>query len=258
MELSFPVFLETKSGLDYIVKQKLGQGGFGGVYMADPKSDEILERLMGKNLVVKISEGKHSHKEKIKKGFDQEVSITWMFRNNLHFVQMCGFSRNPNSILMQYYPLGSLDGLLKYWKSRRVEWTSRLIVSLARDLAKGISYMHKAGIAHLDLKPGNILLHYDEHKCCLRTAIADFGLSNPVTNASLLVSAYQPVEMRGKSVSYASPESIRRLGKDRKSRQMDPTKGKPHLLLHSDTYAYAIIVYELLTRRRPYSHNKKR
>jgi serine/threonine protein kinase len=87
----------------------------------------------------------------------------------------------------------------------------------------------------------------------LRTAIADFGLSNPVTNASLLVSAYQPVEMRGKSLSYASPETFKRLGKDKKARQEDPTRGKPHLLLNSDTYAYAIIMYELLTRRKPYS-----
>jgi serine/threonine protein kinase len=65
---------------------------------------------------------------------------------------MCGFSREPDSILMQYYPLGSLDSLLKYWKSRKVQWTKRLVTSLSRDLAKGLWYMHKAGIAHLDLK----------------------------------------------------------------------------------------------------------
>jgi serine/threonine protein kinase len=101
-------------------------------------------------------------------------------------------------------------------------------------------------------------LHYDERRACIRTAIADFGLSNPVTNASLLVSAYQPVEMRGKSLSYASPETFKRLGKDKKARLADPTKGKPHLLLHSDTYAFAIILYELLTRKKPYTHNIKR
>jgi serine/threonine protein kinase len=65
---------------------------------------------------------------------------------------MVGFSREPDSILMAYCPLGSLDGLLKYWKSRKVLWTKRLIASLARDLAKGLFYLHKAGIAHLDLK----------------------------------------------------------------------------------------------------------
>lgn len=44
------------------------------------------------------------------------------------------------------------------------------IVQLLRDIARGLAFLHGKGILHLDIKPGNVLLHWDDdallYVCC--------------------------------------------------------------------------------------------
>lgn len=45
-------------------------------------------------------------------------------------------------------------------------------LSIAKDLAAGINYLHSRRIIHRDLKPANVLLHTNKMAC-----IIDFGLA---------------------------------------------------------------------------------
>lgn len=36
------------------------------------------------------------------------------------------------------------------------------IVQLMRDITRGLGFLHERGILHLDIKPGNVLLHWED------------------------------------------------------------------------------------------------
>ena len=51
------------------------------------------------------------------------------------------------------------------------------IVHLLRDITRGLGFLHDRGILHLDLKPGNVLLHWDADALLPTAMLSDFGSS---------------------------------------------------------------------------------
>ena len=99
------------------------------------------------------------------------------------------------------------------------------------DIAEGMKYLHSSGIIHRDLKSGNVLLNAD-----FEAKISDFGLSRMV-NASMTKT---PTEMLG-TVPWTAPEYLngnRIAERDEKG----------------DTYSFAVILWELITRQFPWQH----
>ncbi|KAI9456023.1 kinase-like domain-containing protein [Lactarius psammicola] len=67
-----------------------------------------------------------------------------------------------------------------------------MIVSLQNQLLEGVWFLHEHGIAHLDLKPGNILVGYTDALSFLpRLSIIDFGISIRVEGEETLVKGYR-------------------------------------------------------------------
>ena len=54
------------------------------------------------------------------------------------------------------------------------------IVQLMIDITRGLDFLHNRGILHLDLKPGNVLLHWDDDALLPKALLSDFGSSLPV------------------------------------------------------------------------------
>ena len=51
------------------------------------------------------------------------------------------------------------------------------IYSLVHDMASGLGFLHDRGVLHLDIKPANVLLHWDEDSLIPRAMLSDFGSS---------------------------------------------------------------------------------
>ncbi len=102
----------------------------------------------------------------------------------------------------------------------------RQAARLAAEVAHALGAAHARGIVHRDVKPGNILVSADG-----RVKVADFGISRAWADARLTL----PGVTLG-SVHYFSPEQA--LGEQ-------ATEA-------SDIYSLGIVLYELLTGRRPW------
>ncbi|XP_033108262.1 interleukin-1 receptor-associated kinase 4-like [Anneissia japonica] len=116
-------------------------------------------------------------------------------------------------------PNGSLEDCLRKSSTRRLSWRRRL--SIATDIALGISFLHSEKIVHRDIKSANVLL--DEN---FVGKVADFGL-------------------------------VRNIGKDNKTHVTKMIIGSPVYMCREafhgdvsptvDVYSYGVILLELIT-----------
>ncbi len=103
-------------------------------------------------------------------------------------------------------------------------------VALFRKVCAAAHYAHRNLIIHRDLKPGNVMVTAEGEPKLL-----DFGISKIVHPDTGLATA-TIAEWRPMTPQYASPEQIR---------------GEP-MTTASDIYSLGIMLYELLTGKRPY------
>jgi serine/threonine protein kinase len=140
---------------------------------------------------------------------------------NVARVHDFGVADDHAFIAMEYFPLGDLRGRIK----NGIEPLRAL--TYLRQMAEALTVLHRAGVLHRDLKPGNVMLR-DESS----VALIDYGLSKHIEIDASLTNAG---EIFG-TPYYMSPEQGH--GKDTDAR--------------SDIYSLGIIYYEMLMRRKPY------
>ncbi len=140
---------------------------------------------------------------------------------NIARVHDFGVADDHAFIAMEYFPLGDLRGRIK----KGIHPLRAL--TFLRQMAEALQALHRAGVLHRDLKPGNVMLR-DE----LSVALIDYGLSKHIDLDATLTNSG---EIFG-TPYYMSPEQGH--GKDTDAR--------------SDVYSLGIIFYEMLMRRKPY------
>jgi hypothetical protein len=125
---------------------------------------------------------------------------------------------------MGYMTGGSLDRHIDRFREPRAA------AALVEKVARAMQYVHDHGIIHRDLKPGNILL--DEHG---EPRVTDFGLAKFRDNEKMDVTPQGAVLG---TIPYMAPEQA--------SGSVDEISPA------TDVWALGVILYELLTGRRPF------
>lgn len=126
-----------------------------------------------------------------------------------------------------------------------VAFSRRTLLHLLARLGSGLAYMHQLKYSHSDVKADNVLLDLQNGQ--LQPIISDFGISRLVDKSQLSVQAFNVSTIKGASIAYASPESINWLrGRTRL------VNGDLTWLLQSDVYSLAVLIFETVTRTRPY------
>ena len=113
--------------------------------------------------------------------------------------------------------------------TQRLSLTARL--ELFRTLCAAVQYAHQHGVVHRDLKPANILIEPDG-----TLKVLDFGVAKLLQRTPESGETTHGVLPGPLTPNYASPEQIR---------------GLP-VTTASDVYSLGIILYELITDKRPY------
>ncbi|XP_069587681.1 receptor-interacting serine/threonine-protein kinase 2 [Ranitomeya imitator] len=142
------------------------------------------------------------------------------------------YNEDNIGIVTEYMPNGSLNQLLHEDNlSTEIVWPLRY--RILYEIALGVNFLHNMTppLLHHDLKTPNILLDSEFH-----AKIADFGLSK----WRKLSQSYSDQNPPGGTIIYMPPEMY------------EPSIKNSRGSVKHDMYSYAIIMWEVLSRRQPY------
>jgi tetratricopeptide (TPR) repeat protein len=145
---------------DYVVEQKIGEGGMGRVWLVKSNST-------GRRFAVKQTKLKD---EKSRKAFLAELQ-TWIDLPEHPNIVPCRFFRTVGDEIVIFTDF--IDGgSLKDWIDERKLMTLEQILDVAIQFAWGLHAIHERGLIHQDVKPGNVLMTAEGVPM-----VADFGLA---------------------------------------------------------------------------------
>jgi serine/threonine-protein kinase len=202
-------------GERYTVVEEVGSGGMGQVYKA-------IDRKLGKTVALKL----------IRPDTSAEQEALERFRRELALAQDV---THPN--VCRVHDLGEVDGIvyisMEYVEGQALEdliqsvghLSPKQTVTLGRQICAGLQAIHERGIVHRDLKPGNIMVDRSGHALVMDFGMAYHSEQERLTGEGAVLG----------TLAYLSPEQARGRLTDQRS----------------DLYAVGLVLYEMLTGRRP-------
>jgi tetratricopeptide (TPR) repeat protein len=203
------------------IGERLGEGGIGVVY----KATDI---HLGRPVAIKFLHPHLLSSEEAVRRFRKEARVLSLFSHpNIATVYEVGEEDGQQFIVLEFLPGGALSSKIAGLREAGLMLSMRQVVEVGAQVAGGLAYAHRQGVIHRDIKPHNILCTLDGG-----LKLTDFGLARFVQGGEATVAG----RIEG-TIPYMAPELIR--GKDIDSR--------------SDTYSFAVTLFELATGERPYT-----
>lgn len=208
----------------YEIRERIGSGGMARVYKAwDTKLDRwVAVKILHEHLADDTTfRARFEREAKSVAAFDHP-NIVHIFDYNV--IERDGY---PMYYMVMSYIQGvTLRQMLEANAAHNTRLSQNTVLSITTDLSSALSYAHAHGVAHRDVKPGNILITESG-----QAILTDFGIARLVQAARLTqdgVSTGTP--------AYMSPEQA--------AGQAGDTR--------SDLYSLGVIVYEMLAGMPPF------
>jgi serine/threonine protein kinase/dipeptidyl aminopeptidase/acylaminoacyl peptidase len=208
----------------YEVQALLGAGGMGEVYRA---RDTRLNRIVAIKVIPRALASDSFRKQR----FEREArAISALQHPNICTLYDVGRQDGTHYLVMEY-----LEGETLAARLRKGRLSLDLTLRYGIEVADALDAAHRKGIAHRDLKPGNILLTTHGESKVLDFGLAKLDEPEPVadtsaetaTNDKLLTTPGAPMG----TAPYMSPEQVR--GED-----LDP---------RTDIFSLGAVFYEMVT-----------
>jgi DNA-binding response OmpR family regulator len=199
----------------YSIRKTIGESEKAMVYLASSAA-------LGADVALKVSKGEHDEADQRQFLAREHAAISAISHPAIVTIHDYGVHAGREYLAMEYFPRGDLKARLQ----RGIVETDAL--RYAEQIARALQVVHEAGIFHRDLKPPNVMLREND-----TIVLIDFGLARNMQGG--LASTRKGV-LRG-SPYYMSPEQA--LGAELNDR--------------TDLYSLGIILYEMLTGRKPYT-----
>ena len=206
----------------YEVRRILGRGGMGTVYLADRADGAYRARAALKILHRGLDT------DEIVRRFKAERQILASLEHP-YIAELLDGGSTPDGrpfLVMEYIQGTPID---EFCDDQR--WDVRNRLRLFQRVCQAVEHAHRAMVVHRDLKPANILVLADG-----TPKLLDFGIAKLLADDAGTTALTQGLGTRIFTPGYASPEQLR---------------GEP-IGAATDTYSLGVLLYQLLTGRRPY------
>jgi len=206
----------------------LGEGGMGRVYEAEQATPRRLVAL-------KVIHGSRSMDPQTLLMFEREIETLARLKHpNIASIFESGRTEDGQ----HYFAMELVRGRLLHQAvtgspSGRADLEHRL--DLFRACCDAVQYAHQRGVIHRDLKPSNVVVTEESGRVTVK--VFDFGLARLAGSDVAATITTHKDQIQG-TLAYMSPEQA---------------QGRPDDVdVRSDVYSLGMILYEMLSGRRPY------
>ncbi|MBK6516571.1 MAG: serine/threonine protein kinase [Polyangiaceae bacterium] len=216
----------------YRLIEQIGRGGMGSVWRAEHTSlkTPVAIKLLNPRLA-----GDPTLRARFLREAQSAAALT-----SAHIVRTLdhGVDGDVPYIAMEFLDGESLRGRLR----REGRLSPAATAAIFAGVSRGIAKAHRAGIVHRDLKPDNIFLAHDEDHGEV-AKVVDFGIAK-IVDETKLPDGEGPEGISTATGAmlgtpyYMSPEQLR---------------GKKQIDTRADLWAMAVIAFECLTGKRPFT-----
>ena len=210
----------------YKIREKIGEGGMGVVYVAE-QTEPVQRRV-----AIKIIKPGMDTKEVIARFEAERQALAFMEHPNIARVLDAGATESGRS----YFVMELVRGIPITEYCDQVKATPQERLELFQTVCDAVQHAHQKGIIHRDIKPSNVLVTQVSAKPVVK--VIDFGLAKATSGQKLTDKTVYTgfMKLMGTPV-YMSPEQAGLSGLDVDTR--------------SDVYSLGVLLYELLTGTTP-------
>jgi serine/threonine protein kinase/tetratricopeptide (TPR) repeat protein len=214
----------------YKLLERIGEGGFGVVYMAEQKQP------IRRKVALKVIKPGYDTKQVIARFEAERQALALMDHENIAKVFDGGATQSGRPYFVM--ELVSGEPITQFCDSNELPPRERLELFIL--VCRAVQHAHTKGIIHRDIKPTNVLVTLNEGRAVPK--VIDFGVAKAtgrqLTEKTLFT---QFAQMVGTPL-YMSPEQAEMTSADVDTR--------------SDVYSLGVLLYELLTGTTPLDSNR--
>jgi serine/threonine protein kinase/WD40 repeat protein len=216
---------ETQIG-HYKLLEKIGEGGFGVVYVAEQR--EPVKR----RVALKIIKLGMDTRQVVARFEAERQALAMMDHPNIAKVLDAGATETGRPFFVMELVKGI--PITHYCEQEKTDTTERL--NLFIQICHAIQHAHQKGIIHRDIKPSNILVTL--HDGVPVPKVIDFGIAKATQAELTEKTVYTQFQQFIGTPAYMSPEQAEMSGLDIDTR--------------ADIYSLGVLLYELLTGCTPF------
>jgi len=210
----------------YKLLQKIGEGGFGAVYMA-----EQLEPVRRK-VALKIIKLGMDTRQVVARFESERQALALMDHPNIAHVLDAGATESGRP----YFVMELVRGIPVTEYCDQNHLTTRERLELFIVICQAVQHAHQKGIIHRDIKPTNVLVTLHDGKPVPK--VIDFGIAKATNQRLTEKTLFTEFRQFIGTPQYMSPEQAEMSGLDVDTR--------------SDIYSLGVLLYELLTGATPF------